>query len=59
VLGRDVRIGQERGTRQESGGRAVVVTAHPSAILRIRDHDQRERALTALVDDLRVAAREA
>jgi len=59
VLGRDVRIGQERGMRQESGGRAVVVTAHPSAIVRMRGHDERERALAALVDDLRLAATEA
>jgi DNA polymerase len=59
VLGRDVRIGQERGIRQEAGGRGVVVTAHPSAIVRMRGHDEREKAFAELVADLRTAAADA
>lgn len=57
VLGRSVRIGQERGVRQEAHGRDVVVTVHPAAIVRVRDHDERERAFALFVADLRVAAR--
>lgn len=29
---------------------------HPSAILRLRDHDEREEAFASLVDDLRFVA---
>lgn len=34
----------------------VVLTTHPSALLRVRDRAQREAAFAALVDDLRLAA---
>jgi len=37
----------------------VLVTAHPSSVLRERDHQARAAALAALVADLRVAARAA
>lgn len=33
----------------------AMVTAHPSAILRLRDHDEREAARAELVDDLEAA----
>jgi DNA polymerase len=62
VLGRPVRVGAERGQVLEAGERAVpglagvVVTAHPSSILRVRDRDERREATAALVDDLRAAA---
>jgi hypothetical protein len=32
----------------------AALTVHPSAILRLRDHDEREDALAGLVDDLRL-----
>jgi uracil-DNA glycosylase family protein len=34
----------------------AALTMHPSAILRLRDHDEREDALASLVDDLRLVA---
>ena len=50
-------IGALRGTVQESRyGVATVVTVHPSAIVRIREADERRAALDALVVDLRLAA---
>lgn len=57
VLGRQVRIGEERGEPIADGRRAVVVTVHPSAIVRIRDAEEREAALAALAADLATAAR--
>ena len=59
VLGRTVRIGQTRGRPLEPAAgldAPVVVTVHPSSILRTRDAADREAALAAFVDDLRVAA---
>jgi uracil-DNA glycosylase len=58
VLGRTVRIGAERGRPIDGpGGRVVVVTAHPSSILRVPDREARAAAREALVADL-AAARE-
>ncbi|MBW9109801.1 UdgX family uracil-DNA binding protein [Microbacterium ureisolvens] len=56
VLGRVVKIGAERGTPLESEGRTVVVTIHPSAVLRLRDSSERGAAIAGLVADLRLAA---
>ncbi|WP_022893780.1 UdgX family uracil-DNA binding protein [Agromyces subbeticus] len=64
VLGRPVRIGQLRGKvlLPDAAGSAsalpapILVTTHPSALLRIEDADDRAAAFTALVDDLRTAA---
>lgn len=59
VLGRTVKIGQTRGRPLEPAvglDAPVVVTVHPSSILRTRDAADREAALAAFVDDLRVAA---
>lgn len=77
VLGRTVRIGQERGSVLSAGGEReavltagggeprrddgahrtrVVITAHPSSVLRLRGKDGWQEAFDALVDDLRVAA---
>ncbi|MDO7868396.1 UdgX family uracil-DNA binding protein [Nocardioides jiangxiensis] len=55
VLGRPVRIGAERGLLQEAGSRQVVVTTHPSAVIRLRGRDGYDAGLAALVADLRVA----
>ena len=64
VLGRTVRIGEVRGTvlpPDAAGGASalpapVLVTTHPSALLRIEDAADRKAAFEALVDDLRTAA---
>lgn len=56
VLGRPVRIGAQRGEVIQIAGRAVVVTAHPAAVVRMRDADSRRAALDALIADLTVAA---
>ncbi len=64
VLGRAVRIGEVRGqvldppgdagAAREAG--AVVVTTHPSALLRLRDRSGWDEAFGSLVADLRTAA---
>ncbi|TYL54100.1 UdgX family uracil-DNA binding protein [Agromyces mariniharenae] len=64
VLGRTVRIGEIRGRvmpPDAAGGAPalpapVLVTTHPSALLRIDDAADRAAAFEALVDDLRTAA---
>ncbi|WP_448006062.1 UdgX family uracil-DNA binding protein [Agromyces bauzanensis] len=64
VLGRTVRIGEVRGRvlpPDVAGGTSVfpvpvLVTTHPSALLRIEDAADRRAAFDALVDDLRTAA---
>jgi uracil-DNA glycosylase len=53
VFGSKVRVTRDRGTllptdRAEIGA----VTIHPSAILRLREDDERGDAFKALVDDL-------
>lgn len=58
VLGRPVRVAAERGQRLPDAvaGAAVVVTTHPSALLRLRDHGDYAAELSKLVADLVVAA---
>jgi uracil-DNA glycosylase family protein len=56
VLGRVVKIGAERGRPLEAQGRTVVITIHPSAVLRLRDSSERAAAVAALAADLRTAA---
>ncbi|MFC4138614.1 MULTISPECIES: UdgX family uracil-DNA binding protein [unclassified Microbacterium] len=59
VLGRNVRIGEVRGTILESAdasGTPTVVTVHPSSLLRIPEEAARETAFQAFVADLRRAA---
>lgn len=56
VLGRPARIQQERGRVQEAGGRAVLVTTHPSALLRQHDDPGWDAAYDAFVGDLATAA---
>lgn len=64
VLGRTVRIGEVRGRvlpPDAAGGAStmsapVLVTTHPSALLRIEDAADRRAAFDALVGDLRAAA---
>jgi uracil-DNA glycosylase len=62
VLRRDVAIGAERGRELDAGaalggGRArVLLTTHPSAVLRLRGRDAYEEAFGEFVADLRAAA---
>lgn len=64
VLGRAVRIGDVRGRvlpRDVAGGASVfpvpvLVTMHPSALLRIEDAADRRVAFVTFVDELRTAA---
>ncbi|MEU4364177.1 UdgX family uracil-DNA binding protein [Promicromonospora sp. NPDC023987] len=56
VLGREVRIGAERGRVLDGEAHEVVVTTHPSALLRLRDRSAYGAELDALVADLRTAA---
>jgi uracil-DNA glycosylase len=57
LFGPAVRVTRDRGRLLESDLAPVAaVTVHPSAILRLRDHDEREAALTEMVDDLEMVA---
>jgi DNA polymerase len=57
LLGREARVTALRGQRLEHElAPCVVVTAHPSSVLRARDSAAREEAFAALVADLAVAA---
>ena len=59
LYGSSVRVTRDRGRPIESSLAPVTaLTIHPSAILRLRDHDEREDALGGLVEDLRYVARE-
>lgn len=58
VLERNVRIGVERGKKLPGpSGLGVIVTSHPSAILRMPEKAAREEAFHKLVSDLTVAMR--
>jgi DNA polymerase len=60
VFGPSVRVGRDRGKLLDSPLAPVAaITAHPSAILRLRDHEERELARGELIDDLRLVARAA
>jgi uracil-DNA glycosylase len=54
VLGRPVRIGAERGAvlADRVGDSLVLITAHPSAVLRLRGKDGFDAAFDQLVADL-------
>ena len=56
VLGRPVKIGEVRGQLLDEPDPPVVVTTHPSAVLRLRGRDGYDASYAALVDDLRLAA---
>ena len=58
ILGPDFRITEQRGQvlGGTPGGPPVIATFHPSAILRARTPDDRERMRAALVGDLSLAA---
>jgi len=57
LFGTKVRVTKDRGRLLDSPLAPVAaLTLHPSAVLRQRDHDEREEALAALVEDLRLVA---
>jgi DNA polymerase len=57
VLQRPVRVLQERGRIQECElGPSVLITLHPSALLRIRDRAEAHAAFEQFVEDLRPVA---
>jgi DNA polymerase len=60
VLGRALPIKESRGEIFEALGARVVVTVHPSALLRLRSYDEHayERGKRELADDLRFALSE-
>jgi DNA polymerase len=59
LLGPGSRVTRDRGqVMARDDGRAVLVTVHPSSILRARDEAARRDAYDAFDADLRVAARE-
>ncbi len=59
VLGRDVRIGEVRGEVIDDDGARVLVTTHPSALLRLRGKGGWDAAFAELTADLRTAYRAA
>jgi uracil-DNA glycosylase len=58
LVGRHVKVTQDRGKPLESDlAEIVMVTVHPSSILRQRDEHARQEAYQGLVEDLREVAR--
>jgi DNA polymerase len=59
LFGPGVKVTKDRGELLECDlAPLAIVTVHPAAIIRLRDHDERERGLAAMVEDLGVIARE-
>jgi uracil-DNA glycosylase len=59
LLGKQFRVTKERGRWLESElAERVTATIHPSAILRQRDRESREREMQLFVEDLRLVATE-
>ncbi len=59
LLGSKVRVTKDRGKRLESDlAPVVMVTIHPSAILRERDPEARDQAFRSFVSDLELVAEE-
>jgi uracil-DNA glycosylase len=59
LYGPSVRVTRDRGRPIESSLAPVAaLTIHPSAILRLREREEREEVLGGLVEDLRYVARE-
>ena len=57
LVGRHVKVTQDRGKPLESDlADVVMVTVHPSSILRQRDEDARQEAYRGFVEDLREVA---
>ena len=57
IFGRAMAIGANRGRLVEFGGRQVLITAHPSYLLRLPDAESRQREYENFVADLRLLSR--
>ena len=58
LLGPEVRIGRDRGRPIDSDlAELVMITTHPSAILRAPDYEERKEAMEKFVADLTTVAR--
>jgi DNA polymerase len=57
MLGSSIKVLTDRGKIFAWGERQVLVTVHPSSILRSRDEASRQENRQAFVTDLRQAAR--
>lgn len=59
MLGNKFRLTQHRGEalRDTPWAAVVFTTVHPSSLLRIPDHDARQRAREQFIDDLKVVAK--
>ncbi|HEX6025914.1 MAG TPA: UdgX family uracil-DNA binding protein [Solirubrobacter sp.] len=58
LVGRQVRVTRDRGRPMDSElAPVVMVTVHPSSILRAQDDGERQEAYRAFVGDLRVVAK--
>jgi uracil-DNA glycosylase len=55
VFGKALAVGELRGQIHEQEGRSVVVTVHPASIVRLREAEDRRRALEGLAADLNLA----
>jgi uracil-DNA glycosylase family protein len=55
LIGPSFRVGAARGITLDIGGRPLVATLHPSAVLRARGSTARAEAFAGLVEDLRRA----
>jgi uracil-DNA glycosylase len=56
LLGPKITIAKAKGQILESPFGPVVVTRHPSSVLRVREREERQAALTELADDLKFAS---
>jgi uracil-DNA glycosylase family protein len=57
LLGPKITIAKAKGQVFETAFGRVVVTRHPSSVLRMKEKDERHAALQELVDDLKFAAK--
>ena len=55
VFGRAMPIGKNRGQVLGHEGRRVIITVHPSYLLRLPDEEEKHREYAAFVEDLRLA----
>jgi uracil-DNA glycosylase len=57
LFGAKVKVTKDRGRLLESPlAQVAALTLHPSAVLRLREHEEREEALAGLVADLKLVA---
>ncbi len=57
VLGRSVRVTQERGKFIPIDSHEAFITIHPSAILRLRESSERQEEFNRLVDEMTIVRR--